>query len=341
MAKEGYKVAVLGATGMVGQEMIKVLEERKFPVSEFLPLASERSAGKKVKYNGKNYDVIVATPEVFNGVEIGLFSAGAKISEKLAHEAVRRGTVVIDNTSFFRMHVDVPLVVPEVNGYALRDHKGIIANPNCSTAQLVLALKPIHDAAKIKRVVVSTYQSTSGWGKEAVEELYNQTRAVLEGKKPKVDTNILPKQIAFNLFPHIDQFTDNGYTKEELKMTNETRKILNDDSIMLTATTVRVPVKIGHSESVNIVTEKKLTADEVRKLISKVPTVVVMDDPKNNVYPTPLECEGKNETFVGRIREDISHPNGIELWVVSDNLRRGAALNAVLIAESLIKQSLI
>jgi len=339
MAKKKYNVAVLGATGMVGKEMMKVLEERKFPVNKFLPLASTRTAGTKVTFKGKKYTVEVAKPESFEGVDIGLFSAGAKISEMLAPEAVKRGTVVIDNTSFFRMDPNVPLVVPEVNAYDLKWHKGIIANPNCSTAQLLMALKPIHDVAKIKRIVVSTYQSTSGWGKEAVEELFLQTKAVLAGKK--VQVKILPKQIAFNVIPQIDSFTSNGYTKEEMKMVNETKKIMGDPSIQVTATTVRVPVVIGHSEAVNIETERKITTKQVREILSKFPTVKVMDDPEKGIYPTPVDCPGKDETFVGRIREDISIPNGIEMWIVSDNLRRGAATNAVIIAEKMIEEGLI
>jgi aspartate-semialdehyde dehydrogenase len=337
MSKQ-YTVAVLGATGMVGKEMIKVLEERNFPVGKFVPLASSRTAGTSVTFKGKEYEVLLADENCFKGIDIVLASAGASVSEKLAPHAVKAGTVVIDNTSHFRMDPEVPLVVPEVNGHAIRRHKGIIANPNCSTAQMVLVLKPIHDAARIKRVVVSTYQSTSGWGKEAVALLEEQIRAWAAGKPIPQDKNIFLKQIAFNVIPHIDKFLDNGYTKEEIKMVNETKKIMEDDRIQVTATTVRVPVVIGHSEAVNIETEKKLTAEEVRKLLSKFPTVKVVDDPKNGGYPTPLECAGKNETFVGRIREDVSLPNGIDLWIVSDNLRRGAALNAVLIAERLITE---
>jgi aspartate-semialdehyde dehydrogenase len=340
LAKKKYKVAVLGATGMVGGQMMKVLEERNFPIEEFIPLASSRTAGSTVTFKGKKYTVKEAKPESFDGVDIGLFSAGAKPSELLAPEAAKRGCIVIDNTSFFRMDPNVPLVVPEVNAYDLKWHKGIIANPNCSTAQMVLALKPIHDAAKIKRVVVSTYQSVSGWGKEAVEEMYGQYKAILAGKPiPKI--KYLPKQIAFNVIPQIDQFTESGYSKEELKMINETQKILGDKSIKVTATAVRVPVIIGHSESVNIETEKKLSIAKVRELLSAFPTIKIVDDPMNGVYPTPIECVEKNETFIGRIREDISIPNGIEMWIVSDNLRRGAALNAVLIAERMIADGLI
>jgi len=338
MAKK-FNVAVLGATGMVGKEMMNVLEQRDFPVDKFLPLASHRTAGTEVEFKGKKYTVEEANPESFKEIQIGLFSAGAKVSKVFAPEAAKAGTVVIDNTSHFRMDPEVPLIVPEVNGHAIKKHKGIIANPNCSTAQLVLVLKPIHDEAKIKRIVVSTYQSTSGWGKEAVEELKEQTKAVLEGQK--VNVKYLPRQIAFNCFPHIDVFLDNAYTKEEMKMVNETRKIMEDDSIAVTATCVRIPVMIGHSEAVNIQTEKKLSVARVKEMLSKFPTVKVMDDPSKAVYPTPIDCEGIDDTLVGRIREDISIPNGIDLWVVSDNLRRGAALNAVLIAERMIKDKLL
>jgi aspartate-semialdehyde dehydrogenase len=331
-----YNVCVLGATGMVGREMIKVLEERKFPVDRFLPLASERTAGQSVSFQGKEYTVEVAKPASFEGMNIGLFSAGAKVSAVLAPEAAKRGCIVIDNTSHFRMDPEVPLVVPEVNGHAIKRHKGIIANPNCSTAQMVLVLKPIYDAVGIERIVVSTYQSVSGWGKEAVEELLTQTKALLADSNAKVEVKHIFKRIAFNVVPQIDQFVDNGYTKEEMKMVNETRKIFEDDSIRISATTVRVPVIIGHSESVNVQTKKKISAAEVRKLLSNFADVKVIDDPAQGEYPTPIDCVGKNETLVGRIREDISQPNGIEMWIVSDNLRRGAALNAVLIAERMM-----
>lgn len=336
-----YNVCVLGATGMVGREMIRVLEERDFPVERFLPLASERTAGQTVIFKGKEYKVEVATPESFTGMEIGLFSAGAKVSAQLAPAAVERGCVIIDNTSHFRMDPQIPLVVPEVNGHALKKHQGIIANPNCSTAQLVLPLKPIYDEVGIERIVISTYQSVSGWGKEAVEELFAQTRALLADPQAKVEAKCIFRQIAFNVVPQIDQFAANGYTKEELKMVNETKKILEDDAIRVTATTVRVPVVIGHSESVNVQTKKKITAERAREIIGKFPTVKVVDDPARGIYPTALDCAGKNETLVGRIREDISIPNGLEMWVVSDNLRRGAALNAVLIGERMIQDGLL
>ena len=336
-----YNVCVLGATGMVGKEMMKVLEERNFPVNKFLPLASGRTAGSKVTFQGKEYTVEEAKPESFEGIEIGLFSAGGNVSAALAPEAAKRKCVVIDNTSHFRMDPEVPLIVPEVNGHAIKKHKGIIANPNCSTAQMVLALKPIYDAVGIERIVVSTYQSVSGWGKEAVEELMTQTKALLADPNAKVDVKCIFKRIAFNVVPQIDQFTDNGYTKEELKMVNETKKIFEDDSIKVTATTVRVPVVIGHSESVNITTKKKISASEARKLMGGFADIKIMDDPAKGIYPTVLDCAGKNETLVGRVREDISQERGLEMWIVADNLRRGAALNAVLIAERMIKDGLI
>jgi aspartate-semialdehyde dehydrogenase len=340
MAKR-YNVCVLGATGMVGKEMIKVLEERNFPVDRFLPLASERTAGQKVAFQGKQYEVEVARPESFDGINIGLFSAGAKVSQLLAPEAAKRGCIVIDNTSHFRMDPAVPLVVPEVNGHAIKRHKGIIANPNCSTAQMVLALKPIYDKVGIERIVVSTYQAVSGWGKEAVEELLTQTKALLADPNAQVEVKCIFKRIAFNVVPQIDQFTENGYTKEEMKMVNETRKIFEDDKIQVSATTVRVPVMIGHSEAVNIRTSKKISADDARKLMAGFADVKVVDNPAKGEYPTPIDCAGKNETLVGRVREDISQENGLDMWIVSDNLRRGAALNAVLIAERMIADKLI
>jgi aspartate-semialdehyde dehydrogenase len=330
-----YTVAVVGATGVVGREIIATLEQRKFPVGTLIPLASQRSLGQNIEFNGQSIPVQVLTADSFEGVDYALFSAGGSISEKFVPEAVKRGAVCIDNTSHFRMHADVPLVVPEVNGHALKNHKGIIANPNCSTAQMVMALKPIHDAATIKRIVVSTYQSVSGAGKEAMAELEQQSRVNLAGSTAAPE--VFKKSISFNLIPQIDSFTESGYTKEELKMINETKKILEDDSIAVTATCVRVPVFIGHSESVNIQTAKKITAAQVRDILSQFPNVEVMDDPANNIYPTPKEIAGTDPTYIGRIREDLSIENGIELWCVADNLRKGAALNAVQIAEYLIK----
>jgi aspartate-semialdehyde dehydrogenase len=332
-----FNVAVVGATGVVGKEMIKVLEERNFPVDTLLPLASSRTAGTKVEFQGKEIMVQELKEDSFKNIQIALFSAGASVSEKFAPIAAKAGAVVIDNTSHFRMDPQVPLVVPEVNAKEIKNRpKGIIANPNCSTAQMVVALKPIYDAVGIKRLVISTYQSVSGTGKEAIEELHEQVLNIIQMKpvKPKV----YPHQIAFNVLPHIDSFLDNGYTKEEIKMVNETKKIFGDDSIKVTATACRVPVFFCHSECVNIETKKKISADEVRKLLGKAENVKVIDDPKKNLYPLATECVGKNDTFVGRIREDISVDNGIEMFIVSDNLRKGAAFNAVQIAEEVIKE---
>jgi aspartate-semialdehyde dehydrogenase len=340
MAKK-YNVCVLGATGMVGGEMMRVLEQRKFPIEKFVPLASHRTAGQKVTFQGQEYTVEEAKPDSFKGMDIGLFSAGAKVSKAFAPEAAKRKCVVIDNTSQFRMDPDVPLVVPEVNPQALKKHKGIIANPNCSTAQMVLPLKPIYDAVGIDRIVVSTYQATSGWGKEAVAELFDQTRKLIADPKAKVVAKYIFKQIAFNVVPQIDSFLDDGYTKEEMKMVNETKKIFEDGSIRVSATCVRVPVAVGHSEAVNIRTKKKIKIEVARQLIRGFPTCKVVDEPTRGEYPTPLDCVGKDETLVGRIREDRSQENGIDMWIVSDNLRRGAALNAVLIAERMIKDGLL
>lgn len=333
--KSKYVVAVVGATGAVGREMIEILEERKFPVSELVPLASERSEGERVELHGKGVLVRKLGRDSFAGVDIALFSAGAERSLEYAPAAVKAGAVVIDNSNAFRMDPKVPLVVPEVNAHALAKHAGIIANPNCSTIGMVMALKPIHDAATIKRIVVTTFQSVSGTGKEAIDELAGQTVALLNFRD--VTIKVYPHQIAFNCLPHIDSFLENGYTKEEIKMADETRKILEDDSIRVTATTVRVPVFRCHSESVNIETERKISANEVRAVLSGAPGVIVYDDPKKNLYPLAIDVASKDEVYVGRIREDGSIPNGIDLWIVSDNLRKGAALNAVQIAELVIQ----
>jgi aspartate-semialdehyde dehydrogenase len=340
MSDKSYNVAVVGATGAVGNEMINVLEDRHFPVNKIKLLASERSAGVRLEFRGEEIPVEILNEESFGGVEVGLFSAGGSISEKFAPFAAREGCVVIDNTSFFRMDPEVPLVVPEVNAHAIGQYttKNIIANPNCSTIQMVVVLKPIHDVARIKRVVVSTYQAVSGTGKEAIAELDQQTRAIFAQQDVQVE--VYPHQIAFNCLPQIDAFLDNGYTKEEMKMVNETKKILEDDSIRVTATTVRVPVFYSHSESVNIETEKKITPQEVQDLLAKAPGVVVEDDPSLFKYPLATYAAGKDETFVGRIREDESIGNGINMWIVSDNIRKGAALNAVQIAEILIEEYL-
>ena len=335
-----WNVAVVGATGAVGNEMIKIIEERAFPVNELKLLASERSTGKVMKYKGNSLTVQVLKEDSFTGSHIGLFSAGGSVSERFAPIAAKAGCVVIDNTSVFRMAPEIPLVVPEVNEEAIKmyTNRGIIANPNCSTIQMVVALKPIHDLVRIKRIVVSTYQAVSGTGKRAIQELTDQTKAILSGQEPKV--RVYPHQIAFNCLPQIDVFLENGYTKEEMKMVNETKKILSDPSIGVTATTVRVPVFYGHSESVNIETEKKITAQEVKQLLSRTSGVTVIDDPDLQQYPLAVIAAGKDDTFVGRIREDESIANGINMWVVADNLRKGAALNAVQIAEKLIKDYL-
>ena len=329
-----YTVAVVGATGVVGREMIDLLQELNFPVGRLVPLASARSAGATVLFKGENIDVQVLNEDSFKGVDFALFSAGGSVSKEFAPIAAKSGAVAIDNTSYFRMHPEVPLVVPEVNANAIASHKGIIANPNCSTAQMVMALKPIYDLAGIERVVVSTYQSVSGAGKAGIDELEKQARLSLNGGDFVAQK--FPHTIAFNLIPQIDDFLPNGYTKEEIKMIEETKKILGDPTIQVTATTVRVPVFVGHSESINIQTKRKVSAAEVREALRKMPGVIVMDDPQNSVYPTPRETAGKNEVFVGRIREDLSIPNGIELWCVADNLRKGAALNAIQIAQALI-----
>jgi aspartate-semialdehyde dehydrogenase len=338
MKGKSYAVAVAGATGAVGLEMIKTLEQRKFPVGSVKLLASERSVGKELRFNGKPVKVEKLTKDSFKGIQIALFSAGASRSLEFAPAAAASGAVVVDNSSAFRMDPEIPLVVPEVNPHAIAQYKkrGIIANPNCSTIQMVVALKPIHDAARIQRIVVSTYQAVSGTGLKAIDELLSQSRALLNSQE--IQKKVYPHQIAFNCLPHIDSFLDNGYTKEEMKMVNETRKIMEDPTIRVTATTVRVPVVHSHSESVNIETEKKITPKEVRELLSKAPGVKVVDNPALNEYPLAIHAAGRDETFVGRIREDESIPNGINLWVVSDNIRKGAALNAVQIAEILIEK---
>jgi aspartate-semialdehyde dehydrogenase len=337
---KNYHVAVVGATGAVGNEMIKVLEQRQFPVGKLTLLASERSQGKELTFQGKPVTVQVLTETSFSGVEIGLFSAGGSISEKFAPVAARAGCVVIDNTNAFRMVPEIPLVVPEVNpeAIALYKNRGIIANPNCSTIQMVVALKPIYDAVGIKRIVVSTYQAVSGTGKKAIEELALQTCAIMNSQEPVI--KVYPYQIAFNCLPHIDVFMDNGYTKEEMKMVRETKKIMNDPDIAVTATTVRVPVFNAHSESVNVETKKKISADECRKLLSGAPGIRVVDNPQEKLYPLAIKASGGDDTLVGRIREDESIPNGINMWVVADNIRKGAALNAVQIAEILIRKYL-
>ena len=340
MKKDKYNVAVVGATGAVGEQIREVLEEREFPVGELRLLASERSAGQFLPFRDKQIRVEILDENSFEDVDIGLFSAGGSVSAKFAPVAVKTGAVVVDNTAFFRMEPDIPLIVPEVNAKEIANYKGrgVVANPNCSTIQMVVALKPIHDAARIKRVVVSTYQSTSGAGRQAMEELSQQVAALFNGRELKKQK--FPHQIAFNCIPHIDVFMDGGYTNEEIKMINETRKILGEPFLPVTATTVRVPVFCGHSESVNVETEKKLTAAEVKAILREAPGIIVADEPQSNVYPMAIDAVGKDATYVGRIREDNSIPNGINLWVVADNLRKGAATNAVQIAEILIRDYL-
>ncbi len=332
---EKYNVAVVGATGAVGEEMRKILEERLFPVGTLRLLASERSAGQRLDFCGRQIPVEVLDEDSFNDIDIALFSAGSSVSARYAPAAVGAGAVVIDNTSHFRMDDEIPLVVPEVNADRIADHRGIIANPNCSTIQMVVALKPLYDAAGITRIVVSTYQSVSGAGRRAMEELGKQTAALFNSHE--VECEQFPHPIAFNCIPHIDSFLPNGYTREEMKMVLETRKILDDPEIRITATTVRVPVFCSHSESINVETRTKLSAGDVRAILREAPGVLLQDDPGNDDYPLATEAAGKDATYVGRIREDDSVENGINLWVVADNLRKGAALNAVQIAEILIR----
>ncbi|TDJ17953.1 MAG: aspartate-semialdehyde dehydrogenase [Gammaproteobacteria bacterium] len=336
-----FNVAVVGATGAVGETMLSILEERNFPVENIVALASSRSTGSRIRFNGKTIMVEDLEGFDFKGVDIGLFSPGASVSKIHAPRAVEAGCVVIDNTSQFRYDDDIPLVIPEVNPDAIADYqnRGIIANPNCSTIQMLVALKPIHDAATIERINVCTYQAVSGTGKEAIEELAKQTAELLNGRKAVCE--VYPKQIAFNVIPHIDDFQKNGYTLEEMKMVWETRKIFEDDAIQVNPTAVRVPVFFGHSEAVHIETKNKLSAEEVRNLLRNQPGITLVNEPKDGGYPTAVsEAAGKDPVFVGRIREDISHPRGINLWVVSDNVRKGAALNSIQIAEILVKDYL-
>lgn len=328
------RVAVVGATGLVGREMLKVLEQRNFSLSRLTLLASERSRGKTLKFRGEELLVEVLGKDSFSNVDIALFSAGASISREFAPIAAKAGAVVIDNSSAFRMENEVPLVVPEVNPGDISWHKGIIANPNCSTIQLVVALYPLHQNFALERVVVTTFQAVSGTGRAAVEELERQTREVNEGKAPTIE--VYPHQIAYNVLPHIDTFLDNGYTREEMKMVNETKKIMGLPELAITATTVRVPVFVGHSESVNAQFKKPVEAADAREVLSRAAGVEVLDDPPSNTYPMPIDCASKDSTYVGRIRKDFSSQNALNLWVVSDNLRKGAALNAVQIAELLL-----
>ncbi|PTX58637.1 aspartate-semialdehyde dehydrogenase [Melghirimyces profundicolus] len=336
-------VAVLGATGAVGEQILRNLEKRSFPLKDLRLLASKRSAGKKVRFNGGEVTVQEATPEAFEGVDIALFSAGGSVSEKFAPEAVKRGAVVVDNTNAFRMDPEVPLIVPEVNKEEIKHHKGIIANPNCSTIQMVVALKPLYDRFGFDRVIVSTYQAVSGSGAKAMEELNEQSRAVLEGRE--VVKKIMPVgkldkhyQIAFNALPQCDVAQENGFTLEEMKMVRETKKIFGDEQIGVTATCVRVPVQRGHSESIYVELKKDFDLEEVRQALREADGVILEDDIHNQVYPTPLDSAGRDEVFVGRVRKDTVHPKGLNLWVVSDNLLKGAATNAVQIAEHLVRE---
>ena len=339
MTDRSFRVAVVGATGLVGETMIQVLEERKFPVSELHPLASERSIGKDVTFRGKTYPVGDLATFDFSKADIGLFSAGAEVSREYAPKAAAAGCIVIDNTSEFRYQDDIPLVVPEVNPQAIAQYKarGIIANPNCSTIQMLVALKPIHDAVGIERINVATYQSVSGAGREAVEELARQSAALLSGQGD-VPAKVIPKRIAFNVVPQIDTFQDNGYTKEEMKMVWETHKIM-DPTIRVNPTTVRVPVFFGHSEAVHLETRKKITAADARTLLKKAPGVTVLDERRPGGYPTAAtEAANRDTVYVGRIREDVSSDRGLNLWVVADNVRKGAATNSVQIAEILVRE---
>ncbi|TBR38881.1 MULTISPECIES: aspartate-semialdehyde dehydrogenase [Dyella] len=339
--KSSYKVAMVGATGAVGETLLGILAERDFPISELVPLASERSAGEKIQFGGKSITVKNLADYDFDGVDIAFFSAGGSVSKAHAARAAAAGAVVIDNTSEFRYQDDIPLVVSEVNPHAIAQYttRGIIANPNCSTMQMLVALAPIHREVGIERINVATYQSVSGAGRSGMEELGKQTSALLSFQE--VETNKFSRQIAFNVIPHIDEFLANGYTKEEMKMVWETRKILEDNTIQVNPTAVRVPVFYGHSEAVHIETRDKITAERARELLEQAPGVVVRDERVAGGYPTPVtDAAGKDEVFVGRIREDISHDNGLNMWIVSDNIRKGAALNAVQIAEILIEEYL-
>jgi aspartate-semialdehyde dehydrogenase len=340
MAQKKFSIAVAGATGAVGNQMIRCLEEANFPVRSVKFLASSRSVGRSLRFKGDLVEVEELKEDSFKGIDIALFSAGGGTSQRFAPLAARDGCVVVDNSSAWRMDPEVPLVVPEVNPHAIAQYtqKGIIANPNCSTIQMVVVLHPIHKEYRIKRIVVSTYQAVSGTGKKAIDELFDQTRAMINFLD--FETRVYPHRIAFNCLPHIDVFLDNGYTKEEMKMVNETRKIMEDDAIAVTATTVRVPVFFGHSESVNIETKDPVVADDVKALLQNAPGVRVMDEPGKNLYPLATDAAGQDLTLVGRIRQDESIANGINMWIVADNIRKGAATNAVQIAQALAKDYL-
>jgi len=333
------RVAILGATGLVGQEFIRILKQRKFPMASLRLLASGASAGRKMIVGDEEIEVEEAGYRSFEDVDLALFSAGSEVSRNFAPVAARAGAVVVDNSAAWRMEPDIPLVVPEVNPQDIKKHRGIIANPNCSTIQMVVALYPLHKVNPIKRIIVDTYQAVSGTGKAAMEELSKQAEQVLNGQE--IVPHVYPHQIAFNLLPHIDVFLANGYSKEEWKMVQETRKIMHAKDIVISATCVRVPVYVSHSEAVHIEFSRPMSPEEARVILSQSPGVKVVDDPDVNLYPVPQMAAGHDATFVGRIRADASHPNGLAIWVVSDNLRKGAALNAVQIAEELVRQGLL
>ncbi|MFH1663157.1 MAG: aspartate-semialdehyde dehydrogenase [Chloroflexota bacterium] len=332
---KGYRVAIVGATGMVGKEFAKVLEQRNFPIESIKLLASDRSAGKKLFFSHKEIEIEETTPESFKDVDIALFSAGGEVSRYFSPIAAQSGAVVIDNSSAFRMDPKVPLVVPEINSEDIKKHKGIIANPNCSTIQMVVALYPLHKVNPIKRIVVTTFQSVSGTGTAAVDELTLQSKQMLNGQA--VVPHIYPHQIAFNVLPEIDVFLDNAYTKEEWKMVEETRKIMHASDMAISATCARVPVFIGHSESVSVEFSRVMPPDEARRILAQAPGVKLLDDPTISLYPQPWSAVGTDEVFVGRIRSDSSHDNGLVMWIVADNIRKGAALNAVQIAEAVLE----
>ncbi|MCM2533410.1 aspartate-semialdehyde dehydrogenase [Neobacillus pocheonensis] len=347
MSKKGFHVAVVGATGAVGQQMIQTLVKENFPIKQLSLLSSARSAGKKIVVNGQEYTIQEAKPESFEGVDIALFSAGGSVSKDLGPEAVKRGAIVVDNTSAFRMDTNTPLVVPEVNENDLHQHNGIIANPNCSTIQMVVALEPIRQKFGLKKVIVSTYQAVSGAGAAAVQELHEQAQSILTNEpfEPKVlpvKSDQSHYQIAFNAIPQIDKFEENGFTFEEMKMINETKKIMHLPELQVSATCVRIPVAVGHSESVYFeIEENGVSANEIKALLMDAPGVILQDDPENQLYPMPANCVGENDVFVGRIRKDLDEDRGFHMWVVSDNLLKGAAWNSVQIAESLIRLGLV
>ncbi len=339
----GYRVAIVGATGEVGRTFLKVLEERNFPVDDLLLFASERSEGTRLTFKGKEYEVKALNKQPsFKGIDLALFSAGSGVSREYAPKFAENGAVVVDNSSAWRMDPEVPLIVPEVNPEDIKmfKNKGIIANPNCSTIQMVVVLKPIYDEAGVRRVVVATYQSVSGAGAKAIRELEEQTKAWCSGGEIP-EARYIPKRIAFNVVPHIDVFMEEGYTKEELKMLNETRKIMHDDSIKVSATCVRVPVLYSHSEAVHVETRSEISPERAREVLSKAPGVVVIDDPSKGEYPLAIDVQGRDEVFVGRIRKDLAFEPGLAMWVVADNIRKGAATNAVQIAELLVKEGLV